>query len=82
MASLPESNADEEDSSVADILGKGDFLAMLREQMARLQRHNPAAFNNEDDEEEAAEDDDEELEADEDEDEGIEDDDEVEELYD
>ncbi len=38
LSSLPASNADEEDSSVTDVLGKGDFLSMLREQMARLQK--------------------------------------------
>ena len=68
LASLPDSNADEEDSSVSDILGKGDFLAMLREQMARLQRRNPAAFNSDDNEDEVEEeeaDDDEDYEDDE-----------------
>ncbi len=37
LASLPDSNADEEPDSVSDALGQGDFLSMLREQIARMQ---------------------------------------------
>lgn len=39
LASLPDSNADEEDSDVTDILGNGDLLSVLREQMERIQQH-------------------------------------------
>lgn len=57
LSSLPASNADEEDSSVTDVLGNGDFLSMLREQMARMQKRfaeNPVAVgaDTEDDEDE------------------------------
>ncbi|MBR7109289.1 MAG: hypothetical protein IKC90_04550, partial [Akkermansia sp.] len=38
LSSLPASNADDEDESVTDVLGNGDFLSMLREQMARMQK--------------------------------------------
>ncbi|MBQ2379131.1 MAG: preprotein translocase subunit SecA [Akkermansia sp.] len=36
LASLPSSNADEEDSDITDILGNGDLLSMLREQMSQI----------------------------------------------
>ncbi|MBR5887084.1 MAG: preprotein translocase subunit SecA [Akkermansia sp.] len=36
LASLPNSNADEESSDVTDILGNGDLLSMLREQMSQI----------------------------------------------
>ena len=38
LASLPSSNADDEDADVTDILGNGDLLSALREQMEFLQR--------------------------------------------
>ncbi len=38
LASLPGSNADDEDADVTDILGNGDLLSALREQMEFLQR--------------------------------------------
>lgn len=37
LASLPGSNAEEENSDVTDILGNGDLLSLLREQMTRIQ---------------------------------------------
>lgn len=40
LASLPGSNAEDEDDSITDILGKGDLLSMLREQMARIQKQH------------------------------------------
>ena len=42
LASLPASNAEEEDSDVTDILGNGDLLSVLREQMERIQRQHAA----------------------------------------
>lgn len=39
LASLPASNAEEEDSDVTDILGNGDLLSVLREQMERIQQN-------------------------------------------
>ncbi|MDO5470182.1 MAG: preprotein translocase subunit SecA [Akkermansia sp.] len=36
LASLPSSNADEEDADVTDILGNGDLLSLLREQMSQI----------------------------------------------
>ena len=36
LASLPDSNAEEEDSSITDLLGGGDLLSLLREQLGRL----------------------------------------------
>jgi preprotein translocase subunit SecA len=38
LSSLPSSNAEDEDDSITDILGQGDLLSMLREQMARFQK--------------------------------------------
>ena len=38
LASLPGSNAEDEDADVTDILGNGDLLSALREQMEFLQR--------------------------------------------
>lgn len=38
LASLPSSNAEDEDADVTDILGNGDLLSALREQMEFLQR--------------------------------------------
>ncbi len=53
LASLPGSNAEDEDDSITDILGKGDLLSMLREQMARIQKqHAMPAVDLEDHEEE------------------------------
>ncbi len=42
LAGLPASNAEEEDSDVTDILGNGDLLSVLREQMERIQRQHAA----------------------------------------
>ncbi len=38
LSSLPESHADEESPSISDLLGKGDILSALREQMALMQK--------------------------------------------
>jgi preprotein translocase subunit SecA len=43
LASLPTSNADEEDADVTDILGNGDLLSALREQLQLLHERQRAA---------------------------------------
>ena len=43
LASLPTSNADAESSDVTDILGNGDLLSMLREQMSQIAARARAA---------------------------------------
>ena len=53
LSSLPGSNADDEDESITDILGKGDLLSMLREQMARLQKIQSNPYPDEEDSEES-----------------------------
>ncbi len=42
LASLPTSNAEEEDSDVTDILGNGDLLSALREHMGRIREQQAA----------------------------------------
>ena len=43
LASLPTSHADEEDADVTDILGNGDLLSVLREQMQLIHERQRAA---------------------------------------
>ncbi|MBQ3217538.1 MAG: preprotein translocase subunit SecA [Akkermansia sp.] len=43
LASLPGSNAEEEDADVTDILGNGDLLSLLREQMSQIAARAKAA---------------------------------------
>ncbi len=43
LASLPSSNAEEEASDVTDILGNGDLLSLLREQMSQIAARAKAA---------------------------------------
>ncbi len=43
LASLPSSNAEEEDADVTDILGNGDLLSLLREQMSQITARAKAA---------------------------------------
>ncbi|MDO5450863.1 MAG: preprotein translocase subunit SecA [Akkermansia sp.] len=43
LASLPSSNAEEEDSDITDILGSGDLLSALREHMSRIRERQQAA---------------------------------------
>ena len=43
LASLPGSNAEDEDADVTDILGNGDLLSALREQMEMIQRRQREA---------------------------------------
>ena len=43
LASLPGSNAEEENSDITDILGNGDLLSMLREQMSQISARARAA---------------------------------------
>ncbi len=53
LSSLPGSNADDEDESITDILGKGDLLSMLREQMARLQKIQSNPYPDDEDSEDS-----------------------------
>jgi preprotein translocase subunit SecA len=43
LASLPDSNAEDESADVTDILGNGDLLSLLREQMSQITARAKAA---------------------------------------
>ena len=43
LASLPDSNAEDESADVTDILGNGDLLSLLREQMSQISARAKAA---------------------------------------